>query len=71
MAVDTANKIRGYRTMLGLTQTDMADKLGITKQSYWLKEHGKISFNDKDKVIILELFKAVDPTLTIDALFFS
>lgn len=71
MTISTLNKIKGYRTMLGFTQSDMANKLGISKQSYWLKERGKTPFNDNDKIIILNIFKRIDPNLTIDTLFFS
>ena len=46
------SKLRGYRVMLGLTQQQMADKLGISLQSYNNKELGKTSFKDKERLVI-------------------
>lgn len=66
----TINKIRGYRNMLNLSQENLGKYLGITKQAYSNKETGKAKFNDKEKVKLLELFKKVDDSLTIDSLFF-
>lgn len=68
--MDQKNRIRTIRTMLGLTQADMSDKLNISLTAYNLKENGKINFNDNDKVIIKELAQRVDPHLTIDDIFF-
>ena len=65
------NKVRGYRSMLGFTQNDMADLLGISKHSYYLKESGKVSFSDKEKLIIKDIFKKISRDITIDDLFFT
>ncbi|MDK7187508.1 helix-turn-helix transcriptional regulator [Facklamia hominis] len=64
-------KVAGYRTMLGLTQKDLSLKLGITTENYSLKERGKRRFNDNEKMILVDLFKIIDPSLTIDKLFFK
>lgn len=64
------NKVRGYRNMVGLTQKDLGDKLGISTQAISQKEKGVTSFTDKEKIILLELFREVDKKLTIDSLFF-
>lgn len=64
-------KVAGYRTMLGLTQKDLSLKLGITTENYSLKERGKRRFNDNEKMILVDLFKIIDPSLTIDNLFFK
>ena len=37
------NKVRGYRNMLGLTQQQLGEKLGMTKQTYYNKETEKTS----------------------------
>jgi len=66
-----ANKVRGYRNMLGITQKELADKLGLTAQSISAKERGITNFTDKEKMELLKLFKTVDPDLSIDKLFFS
>lgn len=70
MNVVKHNKIAGYRAMLGLNQTQVAKCLGISVQSYNAKENGKRQFKDNEKIILLELFQQVEPTLTIDSLFF-
>lgn len=64
------NLVKGYRNMMNLTQEDVANKLGMTKQQYNPKELGRRPFNDKEKVILLNIFKQADPTLTIERLFF-
>lgn len=64
-------KLRGYRVMLGLTQQAMADKLGITKQSYNSKELGKSQFKDRERLIIRDLVREIKPDITIDELFYS
>ncbi|NYS48533.1 transcriptional regulator [Streptococcus danieliae] len=65
------SKLRGYRVMLGHTQTDMGKILGITKQAYSNKETGKNQFNDREKVKIRDMVRKIEPTITIDDLFFS
>lgn len=40
-------KLKGYRTMLDLTQEQMANKLNITGRSYIDKESGKSILNIK------------------------
>lgn len=64
------NKVAGYRTMLGLTQKDIATKLDISSQSYSNKENGKTSFNDREKIMLKEIFNEIDKSLTIDTIFF-
>lgn len=66
-----ANKIAGYRKMLGLTQKGMADKMGISKQAYFLKEKGETAFSDKEKQLFKNLLLPIFPEITIDAIFFS
>lgn len=65
------NKVKGYRNMLNLTQKQLGDKLGCSLQSVSAKEKGKTPFNDKEKIIILNLVKSVQPDVTIDELFFG
>lgn len=65
------SKLRGYRVMLGLTQEQLGQKLGITKQSYNNKETGKIAFTDKERLAIKSLVMEIKPDITIDELFYS
>ncbi|MGX7358995.1 helix-turn-helix transcriptional regulator [Dolosigranulum pigrum] len=64
------NKVAGYRKMAELRQADMAEYLGISRQSYWCKENNRVSFSDKEKQKIKELFQKFIPELTIDDIFF-
>ena len=64
------NKIVGYRKMLGKTQLEMSELLSISRQSYYLKENGKISFKDEEKLIIKNLLIPIFPMITIDDIFF-
>ncbi len=47
-------EIKGARARLGLTQKDMAGKLGISAQSYAKKESGDTKFTDPEKLIVCE-----------------
>jgi len=65
------NKIAGYRKMLGYTQTDMAEEFDISKQSYYLKENGKIPFTDNEKRKFKEMLATIFSNITIDEIFFT
>lgn len=62
--------LAGYRKMLGVTQTDMANRLGISKQAYYRKEKKLVPFSDKEKVMIKEMLIQIFPEITIDEIFF-
>lgn len=64
-------KIAGYRTMLGMNQTEMAKVFGISKQAYRMKEIGKTPFNDIEKMMFKELLLPIFPNITIDEIFFN
>lgn len=64
------NKIVGYRKMLGYTQSDMAEILGISVQAYCQKEKRRINFADKEKVVIKNILTPHFPCITIDEIFF-
>ncbi|EAD9138939.1 hypothetical protein QLI93_001565 [Listeria monocytogenes] len=65
------NKVRGYRTMLGKTQEDMAKHLNISRQAYSEKERSHIPFKDSEKKMIKEVFSAAKEDITIDEIFFA
>ena len=65
------SKLKGYRVMLGFTQQQMADKLGISLQSYNNKELRKTPFNDKERLAIKSIVAEIKPDITIDELFYS
>ncbi|MEB3643231.1 MULTISPECIES: helix-turn-helix transcriptional regulator [Streptococcus] len=64
------DKVRGYRNMLGLTQAQLGDRLGMTKQTYHNKEVGKNAFTDEEKRNFKELLLPQFPDITIDDIFF-
>ena len=63
-------KVKGYRVMVGLTQQELASKLGISVQSYRNKEKGRVAFKDSEKIFIRELFCKVVEGITLEDLFF-
>ena len=63
-------KVKGYRVMVGLTQQELASKLGISVQSYRNKEKGRVAFKDSEKIFIRELFGKVVKGITLEDLFF-
>lgn len=64
------NKVKGYRNYLGLNQTQMAEKLGITLTAYRNKENGKTAWKDSERIIIKEMLIPYFPGLQIDDIFF-
>jgi putative transcriptional regulator len=64
------NKVRGYRNMLKMSQEELGNYLGITKQTYHLKEVGKLEFKSEEMKKIKELVVEIFPNITIDDIFF-
>ena len=56
--------------MLGKTQKEMGEQLAISKQSYYLKEKGKVAFSDSEKVLFKNLLIVFFPDITVDSIFF-
>lgn len=65
------NKVRGYRNMLNLSQSDMGRILGISKQSFSLKERGKVKFTLEEMRKLKKEFSSIFPNITIDEIFFG
>ncbi|WP_162154708.1 helix-turn-helix transcriptional regulator [Staphylococcus epidermidis] len=66
------NKIVGYRKMLGMTQSAMAIKFGISTQAYRTKEQGKVNFTNSEMRLFRDLLRNnLFPTITVDEIFFS
>lgn len=66
----TINRVAGYRTMLKMSQKEMAQYLEISPQSYSNKERGFRKFTDKEKLDLKKLFIKIDSKITIDTIFF-
>lgn len=69
---DNMNKnLVAYRKLLGLNQSTMASKIGISLTSYSLKENGKFPFNQKEMIKIVQIIKEKYPDVTMDDIFFN
>ncbi|MDP4174167.1 MAG: transcriptional regulator [Bacteroidota bacterium] len=55
-----------YMNIGGLTQEDMGNLLGISRQSFNYKLNGRVAFTDKEKIKIAELFNT-----DVGSIFFS
>lgn len=62
--------VKRYRKFSGYTQSDLARFLGISLQSYWKKENGKVPFSDEEKIKVRDILGKHDSSLTIEKLFF-
>ncbi|MFR5471274.1 MAG: helix-turn-helix transcriptional regulator [Romboutsia sp.] len=58
--------VKSYRKFYNLTQSDMADKLGITLQNYYQKENGIREFKLSEAKKIADLFG-----VSIEDIFFT
>lgn len=56
--------------MLGKSQEEMGKLLGMTKQSYYSKENGKVAFSDKEKLEFKKLLLPIFPNITLEDIFF-
>ncbi len=63
-------KVKGYRNMLNLSQKEVGDMLGLSKQSFSLKERGKIKFTIDEMKTLKNLFSSINPHITIEDIFF-
>ena len=68
--MSSINKVKGYRNMLGLSQKEMANKLGISMNAYRNKENGKVEFRDNEKIVIKEMILPLFPQVSLEEIFF-
>lgn len=64
-------RVKGYRVMLGLTQKEMADVLGLSAQSYYLKENGRVKFTYDEMRVFRDRVRTIMSDVTIDDIFFT
>ncbi|MCO4472264.1 helix-turn-helix transcriptional regulator [Streptococcus infantarius] len=69
--MNVKDKIRGYRTMLGLNQSEMGKALGISKQSYYNKENGRVPFSDSEKIAFKKMLEPYFSDITLEDIFFK
>ena len=56
--------------MLNLSQKEVGDMLGLSKQSFSLKERGKVKFTIDEMKTLKNLFSSINPHITIEDIFF-
>ncbi|MCW6663312.1 transcriptional regulator [Aerococcaceae bacterium NML190073] len=64
------HKVRGYRNMLGLNQSEMGKIIGCSKQAYNNKERGRTAFSDEEKMKFKEKLLPLFPNITLEDIFF-
>ena len=62
------NKLKGYRAMIGKTQEEMAEAMGISKRTYQDKESGISSLTLSEAVRVVEILKKFGIDITADEL---
>lgn len=65
------NKVLGYRKMIGLTQLQMANELGISENQYRAKEKGKYDFSKTEMEKYHEVVKKTMKDIKIQDIFFN
>lgn len=63
--------LKAYRTILGLSQTDMANIADMCLTSYNQKEQGKKQFTHNEMLKITDFIKTKIPEVTVDQIFFN
>lgn len=62
------NKIKGYRSMIGLTQEEFATELGMATRTFINKETGKSEFTVSELQTIKEILNAKGINVSLDEL---
>lgn len=65
------DKLPAYRKLIGLKQTEMAEKIRITPTTYSKKESGKSDFTETEMVLITKIIKEKIPDVTMDDIFYA
>ena len=64
-------KLLGYRTMLGLNQSELSEQIGMTKSAYCLRETGKREFRASGMFSIMKIINEKFPLITMEEIFFN
>lgn len=65
------NKVKMYRTGVGLSQEQMAKALGISTNTYCKKETGKSEFTRSEMLAFVSAVKQKDASATLEKIFFE
>lgn len=60
----------GYRKIIGLTQIEMADKIGLAETTYCQKERGQRDFKQTEMENIMKVIKAAGHDAAMNYIFF-
>lgn len=63
------NTIVGYRKMIGKTQKQMADIIGIGEVAYRMKENGQSEFKKSEMIRFYEVVNLMNPSITFGDIF--
>lgn len=53
----TPAELRALRERLGLSQGELAKRLGIDRNSVWRKEHGQRAITERDVIMLRQIEK--------------
>ena len=59
----------GYRTMLGLNQSQLAIKIGMTSSNYSKRESGNREFRSSEMFKIMKVINDEFPSMTMEQIF--
>ena len=59
----------GYRTMLGLSQSQMGKEIGMSGSNYCKKEIGKSEFRASEMIKIMSIINERFPLMTMEQIF--
>ena len=65
------NRVKGYRIMLGMTQKEMADVIGVSINTYRDMEDNPDKFRVDQANKFLEAVNKVDGTITLNDIFLN
>ena len=63
------NKVKGYRVSIGMTQIEMAQRLGITDTTYRKLENNPGKFSLQQMKAFIEIVREKDPSIKMEDIF--
>lgn len=69
--VNKVNKVFGYRKMIGITQKQAAEQLGISTNAFANKEKGKNEFTRSEMESFYRIVNKIMPSITLEEIFLS
>ena len=63
-------KLASLRTLYKINQSDLAEVIGVTINTFSSKERGVTAFTQQEMILITNHFKRFDSNITMDDIFF-